>query len=252
MTEPPRILLVTGGSRGIGAAIARKAAKGGFDVAINYMSDLRAAEAVADDVRAAGRRAVTIKGDVALDADVLSIFQTIDSTLGRLTHLVNNAGITGKSSRLEAASAAVIRQCIDVNVTGAILVAQAAIGRMSTRHGGSGGVIVNISSVAATLGSAGDYVWYAASKGAIDSLTLGLARELAADGIRVNAVSPGLIDTEIHEKSSHDATRVERYRPMIPMARIGTSDEIADAVLYLLSDAASYVTGANLRVAGGR
>jgi NAD(P)-dependent dehydrogenase (short-subunit alcohol dehydrogenase family) len=146
----------------------------------------------------------------------------------------------------------VIRRCIDINVTGAILVAREAVLRMAPRHGGGGGSIVNISSVASRLGSGGDYVWYAASKGAIDSLTIGLSRELAADGIRVNAVSPGLIDTEIHDKSSHDAARVERYRPLIPMGRVGKAEEVADAVLYLLSDAASYVTGANLTVGGGR
>ncbi|MGL4636978.1 MAG: SDR family oxidoreductase [Beijerinckiaceae bacterium] len=252
MSSLQRILLVTGGSRGIGAAVARKAAKAGFDVAINYASDKAAAENVARDVRAAGRKALIVRANVASEADVAAMFNTIDKELGRITHLVNNAGITGKSSRLEAANAAVIRDCIDINVTGAIFVAQAAIARLSTKSGGQGGSIVNISSVAATLGSSGDYVWYAASKGAIDSLTVGLSKELAADGIRVNAVSPGLIDTEIHDKSSQDAARVERYKPMIPMGRIGTADEIADAVLYLLSDEASYVTGANLRVGGGR
>jgi NAD(P)-dependent dehydrogenase (short-subunit alcohol dehydrogenase family) len=252
MSAAQRILLVTGGSRGIGAATARKAAKAGFDVAINYVSDADAAEAVAGDVRASGRRALTIRGNVALEDDVAAMFQTIDAKLGRLTHLVNNAGITGRSSKLEAATPAVIRACIDINVTGAILVAQAAISRLSTRFGGSGGAIVNISSVAATLGSAGDYVWYAASKGAIDSLTIGLSKELAADGIRVNAVSPGLVETDIHAKSSQDGARVERYRPLIPMGRVGSAEEIADTVMYLLSDAASYVTGANVRVSGGR
>lgn len=247
-----RILLVTGGSRGIGAAIARKAARAGFDVAVNYVEDAAAAEAVASDVRSAGRRAITVKGDVSQDADVAAMFKAVDQSLGRITDLVNNAGATGRSSRLDAAPPEVIRRCIEINVTGAILAAREAVLRMAPRHGGAGGAIVNISSVASRLGSGGDYVWYAASKGAIDALTIGLAREIAADGIRVNAVSPGLIDTEIHDKSSHDAGRVERYRPMIPMGRIGRADEIADAVLYLLSDAASYVTGANLTVGGGR
>jgi NAD(P)-dependent dehydrogenase (short-subunit alcohol dehydrogenase family) len=252
MNTNARIVFVTGGSRGIGAAVARKAAQAGFDVAINYVSDAAAAESVAADVRAAGRRALVIKGDVSVEADVVAMFEAVDTGLGPLTALVNNAGITGRTSRLDVAAPDVIRSCIDINVTGAILVAKEAILRMSTRHGGKGGTIVNISSVAATLGSAGDYVWYAASKGAIDSLTVGLAKELATENIRVNAVSPGLIDTEIHDRSSHDAARVERYRPMIPMERIGRAEEIADAVLYFLSDAASYVTGANLRVSGGR
>jgi NAD(P)-dependent dehydrogenase (short-subunit alcohol dehydrogenase family) len=247
-----RIMLVTGGSRGIGAAVARKAAATGYDVAVNYMSDATAAEAVAADVRAAGRRAVTVKGDVSSEEDVKAIFKAVDDGLGRLTDLVNNAGVTGRSSRLDTAAAEVIRRCIDINVTGAILAAQAAIPRLATRQGGPGGNIVNISSIAARLGSPGEYVWYAASKGAIDALTIGLAKELAPDGIRVNAVSPGMIDTEIHAKSTEDAARVERIRPSIPMQRIGRAEEVADAVLYLLSDAASYVTGANLVVGGGR
>jgi NAD(P)-dependent dehydrogenase (short-subunit alcohol dehydrogenase family) len=252
MSTSPRILLVTGASRGIGAAIAGKAAAQGFDVAVNYATDATAAEAVARDIRALGRRAIVVQGDVSRDADVSAIFKAVDEGLGRLTDLVNNAGVTGRSSRLDLADPAVIRRCIDINVTGAILVAREAVLRMSPRHGGSGGSIVNISSVAGKLGSAGDYVWYAASKGAIDTLTIGMSKELGADGIRVNAVSPGMIDTEIHDKSSHDAARVERYRPMIPMGRIGKADEIADAVLYLLSDAAAYVSGANLAVSGGR
>ncbi len=252
MTQPPRILLITGGSRGIGAAVARAAALSGFDVAVNFASDAAAAEAVASDIRATGRRAITVQGDVSREEDVRSIFRAVDDGLGRITDLVNNAGITGRSSRLDMAEPDVIRRCIDINVTGAILVAREAILRMAPRHGGKGGCIVNISSIAGKLGSAGDYVWYAASKGAIDTLTIGLSKELGADSIRINAVSPGLIDTEIHDKSSHDAARVERYRPLIPMGRIGQASEIADAVMYLLSDAASYMTGANLAVSGGR
>ncbi len=252
MTTISRILLVTGASRGIGAAVARKAAAHGFDVAVNYALDATAAEAVADDIRALGRRAITVQGDVSQEADIRAIFRAVDEGLGRLTDLVNNAGVTGRSSRLDLADAAVIRQCIDVNVTGAILVAREAIPRMATRQGGLGGSIINISSIAAKLGSPGEYVWYAASKGAIDALTIGLSKELAMDGIRVNAVSPGMVDTEIHARSTQDAARVERIRPSIPMQRIGRAEEIADAVLYLLSDAASYVTGANLTVSGGR
>ncbi len=250
MTTP--LLLVTGGSRGIGAAIARKAARAGYDVAITYVSDAAAAEAVIADVRAAGRRGLAVQVDMADEAGLARAFAAIDTGLGRITAFVNNAGLTGRSSRLDVADPAVIRRCIDVNVTGAIIAAQEAVKRLSTRHGGPGGPIVNISSVAATLGSPGEYVWYAASKGAIDTLTVGMAKELAAEGIRVNAVSPGMIATEIHEKSTGDAGRVERMRPLIPMQRIGEAEEIADAVLYLLSDAASYVTGANLKVSGGR
>jgi NAD(P)-dependent dehydrogenase (short-subunit alcohol dehydrogenase family) len=249
---PAPILLVTGGSRGIGAAICRKAAVAGYDVAINYTSDAAAAQAVAADVRAAGRRALTIQGDVSHEADVIALFEAVDRRLGRITAFANNAGITGRSCRLEDATEAVIRDCIDVNVTGAILCAREAVRRMSKKRGGEGGAIVNISSVAASVGSPGEYVWYAASKGAIDSLTIGLAKEVALDGIRVNAVSPGMVMTDIHEKSSGDAARIERIRPMIPMQRIGMPDEIADAVMFLLSDAASYVTGANLTVSGGR
>ncbi len=246
------IVLVTGGSRGIGAAIARKAAQAGYDVAITYVADAAAAEAVVADVRSAGRRGLAVQADMANEADLARAFAAVDSGLGRLTAFVNNAGVTGRSSRLDAADPAVVRRCIDVNVTGAILAAKEAVLRLSTRHGGAGGAIVNISSVAARLGSPGEYVWYAASKGAIDSLTAGMAKELALEGIRVNAVSPGMIATEIHEKSTGDAGRVERMRPLIPMQRIGEADEIADAVLYLLSDAASYITGSNLTVSGGR
>jgi len=248
----PRIALITGGGRGIGASIARKAAAAGFDVAITYAADRDAAEGVAADIAAAGRRALVLRADMASGAELAAAFAAVDDRLGRLTAFVNNAGITGKSSRLDVADEEVVRRCIDVNVTGAILAARLAALRLSTRHGGSGGAIVNISSVAASIGSPGEYVWYAASKGAIDALTIGLAKELAQEGVRVNAVSPGMVDTEIHEKSTGDAGRVERIRPMIPMARIGRPDEIADAVLYLLSDAASYVTGANLTVSGGR
>jgi NAD(P)-dependent dehydrogenase (short-subunit alcohol dehydrogenase family) len=245
------VILVTGGSRGIGAAVCRMAAEAGYDVAINFTSDAAAAEAVADDVRKTGRRALVVRGNVAEEADVLALFAAA-AEFGPLTAFVNNAGVTGKSNRLENADAGVIRACIDINVTGAILTAREAVRRMSTRTGGKGGAIVNISSVAARVGSPGEYVWYAASKGAIDSLTIGLAKEVAMDGIRVNAVSPGMVMTDIHEKSSGDVARIERIRPLIPMQRIGAPEEIAAAVMWLLSDAASYVTGANLTVGGGR
>lgn len=246
-------LLITGASRGIGAATALKAAQAGYALALNYHSDRAAAEAVAKQALAAGApQAELVQGDMGRQGDVVRVFAEVDTRLGRLTHLVNNAGVTGRSSRLDAADPATIRECIDLNVTGAILVAREAVLRMSPRHGGSGGAIVNISSVAARIGSPGEYVWYAASKGAVDSLTLGLAKELALDGIRVNCVSPGLVMTDIHERSTGDAGRIERIRPNIPMQRVGEPAEIAAAILFLLSDEASYTTGAVLDVSGGR
>jgi NAD(P)-dependent dehydrogenase (short-subunit alcohol dehydrogenase family) len=251
MAQAP-LLLVTGGSRGIGAETARQAAAAGYDVAISYVSDEAAAAATVRAVEEAGRRGLAVRADVAADADVARLFEEVDSRLGRLTHLVNNAGVTGRSATLDRADPAAIRRCIDVNVTGAILVAQAAVRRMARRHGGAGGAIVNVSSIAAGLGSPGEYVWYAASKGAIDSLTVGMAKEWAGEGIRVNAVSPGMVMTDIHEMSTGDVGRIERIRPSIPMQRIGSPAEIAAAVIFLLSDASSYTTGANLVVAGGR
>ncbi len=198
-------------------------------------------------VKAAGRRAVAIQGDMAQEADIDRTFATIDKELGRLTHLVYNAGTTGGNSRVEAVEAKQIRDTLELNVVGALLCAKGAILRMSTKHGGQGGAMVMISSMAATLGSSGEYVWYAASKGAVDSLTIGLSKELAAEGIRVNAVSPGIIATEIHPPG-----RLERIAPTVPIARPGTAEEVAEAVLFLLSDASSYTTGTNVRVAGGR
>jgi NAD(P)-dependent dehydrogenase (short-subunit alcohol dehydrogenase family) len=247
------ITLITGGSRGIGAACARLAAESGHDVAISYRTEREVAEGLAASLAASsGRRVVAIQADMAQEADIVRLFMELDRRLGRLTCLVNNAGITGKSGRLDAADPAVIRQCIDVNVTGAILVAREAAKRMSTRLGGAGGAIVNISSVAARIGSPFEYVWYAASKGAIDAFTLGLAKELALDGVRVNAVSPGMVMTDIHERSTGDVARIERIRPNIPMQRIGEPAEIARTVMFLLSDASSYTTGANIDISGGR
>jgi NAD(P)-dependent dehydrogenase (short-subunit alcohol dehydrogenase family) len=247
-----KVLIVTGGGRGIGAAIARKAAAQGYSVAVNYLRDRRRAEGVVHEITGAGGKAIAIAGDVSKAADVTRLFDETAKHLGPLTHVVNNAGITGRSGRLDASDEATIRACIDINVTGSILVAREACRRMARSHGGRGGAIVNMSSGAASIGSPNEYVWYAASKGAIDSFTIGLAKEMAEDGIRVNAVAPGLIETEIHELSAGDAARMERIRPTIPMKRIGIADEVAEAVLFLLSDAASYTTGAVLRVAGGR
>ncbi len=241
------IILVTGSSRGIGAATARLAAAQGYDVAVNYVRDTEGAAAVVADVEKAGRRAVAIKADVSREADVTRLFATIDERLGRLTHLVYNAGITGPMSRIEGLATDAAREIIELNVLGAFLCARAAIPRMSNAHGGAGGAMVMISSAMATLGGAGEYVMYATSKGAVESLSIGLARELAAEGIRVNVVEPGPIATGIHPPG-----RLERITKAVPMGRPGTSEEIAEAVMFLLSDRASFTTGAVLRVAGGR
>lgn len=252
MTSKRPVVLITGGSRGIGAAVAQLAAGRGYDVSINFRSDREAAEQVLAACRASGANAVACQGDMAREEDVVRIFDETEAQLGRIAHVVNNAGITGRSGRLEQASSDTIRSCIEINVLGAIWVAREGARRLSRLRGGEGGSIVNISSVAARLGSPQEYVWYAASKGAIDSLTIGLAQELAGDGIRVNAVSPGLTRTEIHEKSTQDAGRTERLRSKIPLGRIGEPEEIAEAILFLMSDAASYITGANIPVSGGR
>ena len=241
------ILLVTGASRGIGAATAKLAGTRGYDVAVNYLRDEKAANEVVQAVRGAGRRAVAIQGDMAKEDDVARAFATIDKEFGPLTHLVYNAGATGGYSRLEDADTAMMRSVLELNVLGALMCVKEAAARMSTKKGGQGGAIVLISSMAAVLGSAGEYVWYAASKGAIDSMTVGLSRELAAENIRVNAVAPGLIETGLHPPG-----RLERLAPIMPIPRAGTPEEVAEAVLFLLSDAASYTTGTNLRVSGGR
>lgn len=241
------ILLVTGAGRGIGAASARLAGARGYDVAVNYLRDEKSADGVVQAVRGAGRRAISIQGDMAQEADIERTFKSIDKELGPLTDLVYNAGTTGGYSRLEEADNAMMRSVLELNVLGALMCTKAAIARMSSKKGGQGGAIVLISSMAATLGSAGEYVWYAASKGAIDSMTVGLSRELAAENIRVNAVSPGLIQTDLHPPG-----RLERLAPMMPIARAGTPEEVAEAVLFLLSEASSYITGTNVRVSGGR
>lgn len=249
MTE--RVLLVTGGARGIGAATCRLAGARGYRVAVNYLQNTRAAEAVVQSIESAGGHAVAVPANVSDPDAVARLFSETEARLGRVTHLVNNAGITGRASRLDQASTETLREVLEVNVLGALLCARAAARTMSNSLGGGGGVIVNVSSGAATLGSPGEWVWYAASKAAVDTLTLGLARELAADGVRVNGVAPGLVDTELHGTSGID-DRVGKLAPTIPLGRAARAEEIAEAILFLLSDSASYVTGAVLRVAGGR
>ena len=241
------VLLITGASRGIGAATARLAATRGYDVAVNYVRDAAAADSVVADIRAAGRTGFAVQGDMAQEADIERVFATVDEKLGRLTHLVYNSGIVGRMSRLDAVSAQTLREVLDLNVFGALLSLRAAIRRMSTAHGGQGGAIVLLSSAVATLGSPGEYVWYAASKGAVDSMTAGAAREVAKEGIRVNAVAPGPIDTGIHEPG-----RLDRIIPNVPIGRAGTPAEVAEAILFMLSEAAANITGTVLRCAGGR
>jgi NAD(P)-dependent dehydrogenase (short-subunit alcohol dehydrogenase family) len=247
MTAFAPIVLITGAGRGIGAATARLAAERGFDVAVNYLQDHKSADAVVADVEAAGRHAIAVQADMGKAADIDRMFATVDKELGRLTHLVYNTGITGPMSRIETLATKDALEILTVNVLGAFLCARAAIARISIRHGGTGGAMVFLSSAMATLGGAGEYVMYSTSKGAIDTLTLGLARELAAEGIRVNAVAPGPIATDIHPPG-----RLERITQAVPLARPGTVAEVSEAVMFLLSEASTFTTGAVLRVAGGR
>lgn len=251
MTGNAPVLLVTGGSRGIGAAVSVAAVRHGWAVAVNYASSKEAAEAVVATIRDAGGEAIAIAGDVGKPEDIKSIFAKIDGHFGRLDGLVNNAGIVDVIQRLDEMTPERIDRMFRVNVTGSMLAAAEAVRRMSTRHGGKGGVIVNVSSIAATLGGGGQYVDYAASKGAIDTFTVGLAREVAAEGIRVNAVRPGIIDTDIHTAAGLP-DRARDIAPQLPMKRAGMADEVADSILYLLSSHASYITGALLDVSGGR
>ncbi|MCC2113080.1 MAG: glucose 1-dehydrogenase [Hyphomicrobiales bacterium] len=244
-------MLVTGASRGIGAATARMAAAAGYAVVVNYAHNGAAAEALVEEIRADGGTAMAIAADVSDEAAVDQLFAAIDDEFGRLDVLVNNAGIIDKSSRLDEFSKARIDRIFAVNVVGAFLCAQRAVRRMSTRHGGAGGAIVNVSSAAARLGSPGVYIDYAASKGAIDTMTLGLAKEVAGEGIRVNAVRPGYIATDIHDVSGL-AGQFDELEASVPMKRSGTAEEVAEAILWLASDAAGYIAGACIDIAGGR
>ena len=246
-----RILLVTGGSRGIGAATVRLAAAGGYDVCVNYRSDAAAAAQVVEAATLAGARAVAVQADVAVEADVGRLFAACDERLGRLSALVNNAAILETQARLDAMDAARISRVFATNVTGPFLCAREAVRRMYTRYGGTGGAIVNVSSGASRMGSPGEYIDYAATKGALDTMTIGLSREVALEGIRVNAVRAGHIYTGLHA-SGGEPDRVERVKSQVPMGRGGQPEEIAQAILWLLSDDASYTTGAFLDVAGGK
>jgi NAD(P)-dependent dehydrogenase (short-subunit alcohol dehydrogenase family) len=242
-----RILIVTGGSRGIGAAIARMGARDGYDVAINYHQAKARADEVVADIKRAGRRAIAVQGDMAREADILRLFETTDREFGRPNAFVNNAGIVASVGRLETLTAADIQRSFDVNSVGPLLCAREAVKRMAKRFGGSGGAIVNIASAATTIGSPNEFIHYAASKAAVDALTFGLSKEMALEGVRVNAVSPGYIETEIQYEG-----RGTKIIPAIPMQRAGTVEEVAEATMFLLSEKASYITGSILRVSGGR
>jgi NAD(P)-dependent dehydrogenase (short-subunit alcohol dehydrogenase family) len=246
-----KVIVVTGASRGIGAATARLAAARGYAVCVNYLKNRAAANAVVDDIELAGGQAIAVAADVASETEVVKLFKTVDQQLGTVTALVNNAGILETQMRVEDMDAARLNRIFAANITSCFLCAREAVRRMSSRHGGSGGAIVNVSSAASRLGAAGEYVDYAASKGAIDTLTIGLSREVATEGIRVNAVRPGFIYTDIHA-SGGEPGRVDRVKDSVPMKRGGRPEEVAHAILWLLSDEASYATGTFIDLAGGR
>lgn len=251
MMTHEKVLLVTGGSRGIGAAVALKAAEQSWSVLINYVSNAQAADAVAAKIRSLGGAAEIVQGDTGSEDGIAAIFHAVDERFGRLDGLVNNAGVVDQTARVDEMSRERLDRMFAINVVGKIRCASEAVKRMSTRHGGQGGSIVNLSSMAAVLGSPGQYVDYAAAKGAVDTFTIGLAREVAAEGVRVNAIRPGIIDTDIHA-SGGLPDRAKDLAPSVPMQRAGTADEVAEAVLYLLSPQASYVTGTIMNVSGGR
>lgn len=246
-----KVMIVTGGSRGIGAEIAKLGARDGYAVCINYLNNKAAADTVVASITQAGGEAIAIAADMAIEVDILNLFKLVDQKLGTVTALVNNAGILEKQMRVDQMDVMRMQRIFTTNVVGSFLCAREAVKRMSTLHGGAGGAIVNVSSVAARTGGPGEYVDYAASKGAIDTMTIGLAKEVATEGIRVNAVRPGVIYTEIHA-SGGEPGRVDRVKGNVPMQRGGEADEVAQAVLWLLSDKASYTTGSLLDVAGGR
>lgn len=246
-----KVLIITGGSRGIGAATALLAAREGYAVAVNYAANSLAADEVVRQIRSIGGTALTVQADVAVEADVLAMFKKVDAKLGRLTALVNNAGVVDMTCRVDAMSLERMQRMFAINVFGSFMCAREAVKRMSTRYGGDGGSIVNVSSAAARLGAPGQYVDYAAAKGAIDTFTAGLAKEVAAEGIRVNAVRPGIIETEIHA-SGGLPNRVRDLAPQVPMQRAGTAAEVAEAILWLISEKSAYTTGSIIDVAGGR
>ena len=246
-----KVIVITGASRGIGAATARLAAARGYAVCVNYLKNRAAANAVVDDIELAGGQAIAVAADVASETEVVKLFKTVDQQLGTVTALVNNVGILETQMRVEDMDAARLNRIFAANITSCFLCAREAVRRMSTRHSGSGGAIVNVSSAASRLGAAGEYVDYAASKGAIDTLTIGLSREVATEGIRVNAVRPGFIYTDIHA-SGGEPGRVDRVKDSVPMKRGGRPEEVAHAILWLLSDEASYATGTFIDLAGGR
>jgi NAD(P)-dependent dehydrogenase (short-subunit alcohol dehydrogenase family) len=245
------VALITGSGRGIGAATAKLAAKRGYAVCVNYLHNEERADAVVAEIRAGGGKAILVQADTANEDEVAGLFERVDLELGPITALVNNAGITGKAGRLESFDAAAMRRVLEVNVVGAMLCSQQAVKRMSTKNGGAGGAIVNVSSIAANLGGANQWLPYGAAKGAINSFTVGLAKEVAAEGIRVNAISPGLIGTEIHAEAGL-GDRLQKMIPMIPIGRIGTAEECAEAILWLMSGEAAYMIGSILTLSGGR
>ncbi|MFK7777210.1 MAG: SDR family oxidoreductase [Gimesia sp.] len=246
-----QVAIITGGGQGIGAATAFLAAKRGYAVCVNYLQNHTAANAVVSKIQESGGEAIAVQADVSVEADIEQLFQTVDAQLGRLTALVNNAGILEQQMKVEAMSLARWQRIFATNVFGSFLCAQAAIRRMSTQHGGEGGAIVNVSSLAARAGSPGEYIDYAASKGALDTFTIGLAKEVAEEGIRVNGVRPGFIDTAMHA-SGGEPNRIDRVKAQVPLKRGGTAEEVANGILWLLSEEASYTTGGFIDIAGGR